>query len=88
MSLSGSVDWLGQYASIKVAPLILNMRGGLPFLVHALLLTSFLIWGFILIPETKGYILEDVDRLFLSWKRWKYHPPPFTVDEDIEDIED
>jgi hypothetical protein len=82
-SLSGSADWLGQYITIKLAPLILAMSGGSPFFLYAGFNLLFLLWGFVLIPETKGYRLEDIGDLFKDWKRWRVVPPP-TQDEEVD----
>jgi hypothetical protein len=58
--------------------------GGAPFFLYAGFDLLFLIWGFILVPETKGYRLEDIGVLFKSWKRWRAIPPPIR-DEDNDD---
>ncbi|KAL3894277.1 MAG: hypothetical protein SGCHY_005370 [Lobulomycetales sp.] len=75
-SLTGAADWLGQYASIKIAPLILLLPGGLPFFLFVGLNCLFFAWGWVLLPETKGYRLEDIGELFKTWKRWRLLPAP------------
>ena len=70
-SLSGAVDWAGQFASIKLAPLIMLLPGGSPFFLYGVLLAFFFGWGFVMIPETKGLRLEDMDVVFEDWRRWK-----------------
>lgn len=78
------MDWLGQYCSIKIAPLILELPGGSPFFFYAGLLALFVVWGFLMIPETKGYKLEDIDALFKTWKRWRPLPAPKDDEEIVE----
>ena len=70
-SIGAVVDWGFQVVSIKIYPYIIGLSNGGLYFVSAGLLTLFLVWIVIFLPETKGLGLEDVDLAFDTFPRWR-----------------
>lgn len=63
-------EGLFQILSIKIAPIIIaTLTGGGTFYLYASLLSCYLAWIYVSLPETRGVKLEDMGLLFGSKKR-------------------
>ena len=65
------VDWTFQVVCIKMYPYLIDLPNGGVYFLTAGLLTLFLIWIILFLPETKGLALEEVDLAFNTFPRWK-----------------
>jgi hypothetical protein len=65
------VDWTFQVVAIKMYPYLIDLPNGGVYYLTAGLLTLFLIWIIVFLPETKGLGLEEVDLAFDTFPRWK-----------------
>ena len=65
VSLTTTVNWVGNFAIAKSVPYLLSSSGvGPTFLLFFGLLFIIVVFVFTMVPETKGVSLEKMDRIF------------------------
>ncbi|RUS25061.1 hypothetical protein BC938DRAFT_472686 [Jimgerdemannia flammicorona] len=62
--LSGSIDWLFQFVSIRITPNVLLTLGANTYIIWAAFNFFFIFWIYFFVPETKQKSLEQIDEAF------------------------
>ncbi|KAJ7261793.1 general substrate transporter [Mycena haematopus] len=64
MAVAIGVNWLFSFTISKLTPIMLNNIKYGTFLLFGFMCLGMAVWAYVCLPETTGYALEDIGRLF------------------------